>query len=75
MFQIPKGKGSYKYHDTWTCIDQMIANRNLRVEIFLRGYMLIPDPKYLGMKLNRTYIGLRYQGGYSDHLPLITFVP
>lgn len=75
MFQIPKGKGSYKYHDTWTCIDQMIANRNLRVEIFLRGYMLIPDPKYLGMKLNRTYIGLRYQGGYSDHLPLITFIP
>jgi len=75
MFQIPKGSGSYKYHDTWTCIDQMIVNRDLVVEIFERDFLLVDDPKYLGKKLNRTYIGMRYQGGYSDHLPLITRIP
>ncbi len=75
MFQIPKGSGSYKYQDTWTCIDQMIVNRDLRVEIFLRDYLLMDDPKYLGKKLNRTYIGMNYRGGYSDHLPLIARIP
>ena len=75
MFQIPKGSGSYKYHDTWSCIDQMIANRDLEVEIFARDYLLTDDPKYLGKKLNRTYVGLHYQGGFSDHLPLITHIP
>ncbi len=75
MFQIPKGSGSYKYHDTWSCIDQMIANRHLEVEIFEKDYLLVNDPKYLGKKLNRTYIGVRYQGGFSDHLPLITRIP
>lgn len=75
MSQIPKGAGSYKYHDTWSCIDQMIANRGLKVEIFESDYLLVDDPKYLGNKLYRTYVGIRYQGGYSDHLPLITRIP
>ena len=34
------------------------------------NFLLEPDPKYEGMQLNRTYLGMRYKGGYSDHLPV-----
>lgn len=68
---MPPGTGSYKYRDSWSCIDQAFANRELEAEIFAPEFMLIDDTRYMGKKLFRTYIGMRYQGGYSDHLPLI----
>lgn len=71
MYDIPKGTGTYKYQDSWSCIDQMISNRLLSVEIFQPEFILIDDTKYLGKKLLRTYTGMRYIGGYSDHLPII----
>lgn len=75
MYQIPKGEGSYKYHDNWSCIDQIIANRKLTVSIFRQDFLLTDDPKYLGTKPSRTYTGMRYLGGFSDHLPLIACIP
>ncbi len=39
--------------------------------LFNHPYLLLPDKKYLGLKPRRTYIGPMYQGGVSDHLPLI----
>lgn len=74
-YQVPEGVGSYKYHDAWSCIDQMICNWDLEFEVFAPDFMLIDDQKYLGKKLFRTYQGLRYQGGYSDHLPIIVTLP
>lgn len=74
MYDVPKGTGTYKYQDSWSCIDQMIANRPLKIEIFQPGFMLKEDSKYLGMKLFRTYSGMRYLGGYSDHLPIIATI-
>lgn len=71
MYDIAKGTGTYKYQDGWSCIDQMISNRPLKIEIFRPEFMLIDDSKYLGQKLFRTYLGMRYIGGYSDHLPII----
>lgn len=70
MYQIPLGTGSYKYQERWSCIDQMFANRDLEVGIFAPDFMLLDDKKYLGKKLFRTYSGMRYLGGYSDHLPI-----
>ena len=29
------------------------------------------DKKYGGTQPRRTYNGMRYRGGYSDHLPLV----
>ena len=75
MCQIPKGEGSYKYKDTWSCIDQMIANRELPVEVFAPQFMLTDDSRYLGKKPLRTYTAMRYLVGYSDHLPLIVRIP
>ena len=75
MCQIPKGEGSYKYKDTWSFIDQMIANRELPVEVFAPQFMLTDDSRYMGKKPLRTYTAMRYLGGYSDHLPLIVRIP
>ena len=34
------------------------------------GFLLEPDPTYLGKKPFRTYLGPVYHGGISDHLPV-----
>ena len=79
----PAGTGSYKYQADWSCIDQIMVSKNMILEsdfplyvkdqtavIFDADFLLIDDPKFLGKKIFRTYIGGRYQGGFSDHLPL-----
>lgn len=70
-YTIPKEIGSYKYQGKWSCIDQMFANRNLPLEIFHPDWMLSEDTKYMDKKPFRTYVGMKYLGGYSDHLPII----
>lgn len=74
MYQVEPGMGTYKYQDSWSCIDQVFCNQDLEVEIFVAEGMLIEDAKYLGYKPFRTYLGMKYQGGYSDHLPVIVTV-
>jgi hypothetical protein len=34
-------------------------------------FLLEDDEKYGGKKPYRTYLGPKYLGGYSDHLPLV----
>ena len=82
MEQLPAGSGSYKSQDHWSCLDQIILSRNLtnghcRLQVctgegpvFDAGFLLTDDEKYLGKKLLRTYLGPRYLGGFSDHLPV-----
>jgi hypothetical protein len=40
-------------------------------EIVKLPFLLEKDERYGGMKLFRTYYGYRYQGGFSDHLPVL----
>jgi hypothetical protein len=63
MAGVEKGTGTYKYRDAWSCIDQVIANRKLDVEIFAADFMMVDDEKYMGKKLFRTYSGMKYLGG------------
>lgn len=42
----------------------------LRAAIFYRDFLLKDDDTYFGKKPFRTFIGPRYEGGYSDHLPV-----
>jgi hypothetical protein len=39
--------------------------------IFKPDFLLRNDPKYPGMTTFSTYRGYRYQGGFSDHLPVL----
>ncbi|MBL7105412.1 MAG: endonuclease, partial [Bacteroidales bacterium] len=39
-------------------------------KIFNPDFLFEEDMKYLGIKPFRTYSGPKYQGGFSDHLPI-----
>lgn len=75
--------GSYRYRGEWNQLDQIFVSPLLldttrRVHlipqsqrIFAPEYVLIEDSINRGPRPFRTYMGLKYEGGYSDHLPLI----
>jgi hypothetical protein len=66
---------------TWEMIDQVIVSKPViesllchetgALKIFKPQFLLQDDPKYPGERPFATYLGYRYQGGYSDHLPVI----
>ena len=72
-------QGSLNHHHQWHLFDQILFNRfftdkhtNIRFQSFH-----IFNPKYIrtwyGRRKNlpfRTYQGIKYQGGYSDHFPV-----
>lgn len=74
--------GTYKYKGVWTINDHLIVNGNLLNEesnikvklnksyIYKKDFLLEVDEKYYGKKPYRTYVGPRYIGGFSDHLPI-----
>lgn len=75
-----KGIGSLAWRDTWNLFDQIIlspalvtgAGGNLRyygVRVYNPPYLRQKDGAYAGYGF-RTYVGDRYQGGYSDHFPV-----
>jgi Predicted extracellular nuclease len=71
-----RGEGSIKYRGAWEVIDQMLISRNLlkrevSMSVYSPQYLLEKDITYSGMKPKRTYIGPRYNGGISDHLPTV----
>jgi len=43
----------------------------VNAEIFKAGFLLEPDIKFGGLKPKRTYVGFKYQEGFSDHLPVL----
>ncbi len=77
-----KGKGTLKHRQSWVVFDQILVTDNLLsdhnnwianpddVRIVSLNYLLEDDPKFLGKRLFRTYYGMKYQGGFSDHLPI-----
>ncbi len=77
------GSGTYRYRGTWEMIDQVIVSEKLLtscnglytnvklLQIFNPDFLLIKDPKYPGFSPLSTYRGYRYQGGFSDHLPVL----
>jgi len=81
---IDKGKncGTHKTQEFWGCLDQFIVSKSLmegkngwKVEkgeacIYDATFLLVSDEKYGGEKTFRTYLGPKYLGGYSDHLPI-----
>ena len=75
-------KGTIKHQDSWMIFDQIIISKSLLyndslyctssdARIVHNDFLLQEDPTYHGQKLNRTYIGPQYYGGFSDHLPVL----
>ena len=69
------GKGTHKYQGIWSCLDQFYISHSLKdkaqATIFTPKWLLEEDTKYLDYQPKRTYVGYRYHGGYSDHLPVV----
>ncbi len=73
--------GTIKYRYTWCTFDQIFISKSLRSKnnfLYAKDNMSILDYKFLlqddtnftGKRPFRTYYGYKYQGGYSDHLPV-----
>lgn len=74
------GEGTYNFKGNWQTLDQIIVSESLldnaaidvnvnSVQIVKQDWMLFHHDKY-GDSPDRTYSGIKYIGGYSDHLPV-----
>lgn len=81
MAELPPDEGSHRYRGVWSYLDQIIVSEalldeegpdlaNKKAHIANHGFLLEKDEKYPGLKPFRTFIGMRYHGGFSDHLPV-----
>ena len=82
MEKYVKGEGSLAFQDTWGLFDQIILSQSFldkkqlglfyyQSHIFKKPFMIQQEGKYKGYP-KRTYDGLNYVGGYSDHFPVYT---
>lgn len=66
--------GTYRYWGEWGFFDQFFVSAEVPVEdvqILRFPFLLEEDEKHGGDKPFRTYNGMKYNGGYSDHLPIV----
>lgn len=78
-----KIRGTHKYEGKWAMLDQVIVSGSLlqkgkhiftdasKLSAFTPDFLLEKDDRWMGYKPFRTYNGMQYKGGYSDHLPVI----
>jgi endonuclease/exonuclease/phosphatase family metal-dependent hydrolase len=83
IVEYNNGYGTSKHKGKWDLVDQIFVSGNLRnsnnstyctpsdFRIYNAEHLLEVDEKYGGLKPFRTYIGYKYNGGYSDHLPVV----
>ena len=69
-------RGSYRYQGEWESIDHILSSRAIYNKVdaaFIHSpkFLLENEKLYGGFRPRRTYNGMRYQPGYSDHLPLV----
>lgn len=77
-------EGSHKFQGHWGCLDQVMVSHaltdslqglfvhQLKAEIFRSPFLLKEDERWMGEQPARTYEGFKYQGDFSDHLPIFT---
>lgn len=75
--------GTHKFREEWSIIDQFIVSSYLlnktdglrladkRAEIVKFPFLIEEDRTHNGTKPYRTYNGMRYHGGFSDHFPIL----
>lgn len=66
--------GSIRYRGNWQLIDNFLVSadmaRIMEMEVLRPPFLLERDRQWPGEKPLRTYVGPRYKGGVSDHLPV-----
>lgn len=83
MYDVARrGDGTYRYQGEWNALDQFIVSSSVihgrkftampgSVHIMREEFLLEEDKYNPGNKPFRTFVGPRYLGGYSDHLPIV----
>ena len=78
--------GTIRFQGQWQVIDHFFLSTaffndqcslcadSLSEVIYAPGFLLEPDEKYGGVKPFRTFDGMHYNGGVSDHLPVMLWV-
>jgi hypothetical protein len=81
-----RGEGTYRFQGIWELFDQIIVSSDLLnsnegfstgendMHIFKADFLFTDDPLYPGLSPFPTYKGYRYQGGFSDHLPVLLYL-
>lgn len=76
-------KGSYRYRGLWEMIDQVLVSDFMvtgegpfstvpeNFSVFNASFLLEDDPDYPGKRPMATYRAYKWEGGYSDHLPVV----
>ena len=69
-------RGTYRYQGEWEIIDHILGSSSIHNKVdtaFIHSpkFLLEDEKLYGGYRPRRTYNGMRYQPGYSDHLPLV----
>lgn len=74
--------GSLKFREGWNAFDQIIVSGSMLLQdsevraagggatVFHAPFLLEDDETFLGSRPYRTFNGFKYQGGFSDHLPV-----
>ena len=75
-FKTTGVRGTYKYQGQWDSLDHILLSPTLqryvtRCFVLDNLWLLSEDTTNGGYKPRRTYGGTWYQGGVSDHLPLV----
>jgi hypothetical protein len=75
MLSLDAAEGSHRYKGQWAYLDQLIISQGLIDKVgefgcFRAPFLLEEDNRYPGMQPFRTYLGMRYNEGFSDHLPI-----
>lgn len=71
-----RGEGTIRFEGRWSLIDHFLvgncgdAERRWEMTVLRPPFLLVRDRSYAGFKPFRTYVGPRYGGGVSDHLPV-----
>jgi len=80
---MANNNGTYRYLGKWEMLDQIIvtvemltsrkglSTRPGSFSVFRSDFLLRDDPSYPGKTTFPTYYGYKYQGGFSDHLPVM----
>lgn len=85
---LKKGTGTLTYDGNWNLFDQIVFSRNMldvngeksyknityfSHQIFNRDYLFQKSGKFRG-NTRRTHAGGEWLDGYSDHLPVVTYI-
>jgi len=78
---LDSNHGTHKYQGKWAKLDHIFVSNSLlnkeneiyligKTNVFKEPFLLEEDKKHLGEKPFRTFVGFKYNGGFSDHLPV-----